>query len=101
MLVHKLKRKSLKLKKHDKRQRNEMSQLKKGKMRRVNLKELRKGLGLTQQQVADKASISRPYYSMLENDLTDFKYSPKIDILRRLAKVLGFEWADYYKTVEQ
>ena len=78
-----------------------MSQLEKIKIRRVNLKELREGLGLTQQQVADKAKISRPYYSMLENDLTDFKYSPKIDILRRLAKILGFKWEHYYEIVEQ
>ena len=70
-------------------------------MRRVNLKELREIQGLTQQQVADFAEISRSYYSMLENDLTEFKHSPTVDILRRLAKVLGFEWEDYYKTVEE
>jgi len=70
-------------------------------MRRVNLKELREIQGLTQQQVADFAKISRSYYSMLENDLTEFKHSPKIDILKKLAKVFDFKWEDYYETVEQ
>ena len=72
--------------------------MEKVKTRRVNLKDLRKSRGLTQQQVAELVVISRPYYSMLENDLTEFKHSPTIDILKRLAKVLGFKWEDYYKT---
>ena len=70
------------------------------KTRRVNLKELRRSRGLTQLQVAKLAKISRSYYSMLENDLTEFKYSPAIDTLRRLADVLGFEWEDYYEANE-
>jgi len=67
------------------------------KMRRVNLKKLREMYGLTQQQVSDKANISRSYYASLENDRAECKYTPTVDVVKRLSDVLCFKWEDYYK----
>ena len=69
-------------------------------MRKVNLKALRLQLGLTQQQVADKAKLSRSYYSMLENDINGKKHSPPVERIKALSDVLGFAWEDYYETAE-
>ena len=69
-------------------------------MRKVNLKELRLKLGLTQQQVADKAKLSRSYYGMLENDTDGEKHCPPVERIKTLSNVLDFEWEDYYKTDE-
>jgi XRE family transcriptional regulator, regulator of sulfur utilization len=48
------------------------------------LKNLRKRKGLSQQNVADKANISRAYISQIENGETN----PSIDTLESIGKVL-------------
>ena len=69
-------------------------------MSHVDLKILRKGKKLTQQQVADLAGISRPYYTMLEND-KKHEHSPKIEIVIKLADVLGFSWEEYFEYINK
>ena len=70
-------------------------------MRKINLKVMREKLGLTQQQVSNKADISRSYYTSLENDRTECRYTPTVDVVKRLAEVLGFTWDDYYDNAEE
>ncbi len=49
------------------------------------LKELRETRGLTQDQLAKKAKVARPYITMLEGGV---KRNPSLATLRRLAKAL-------------
>ena len=65
-------------------------------MRHVNLKALRETKGFTHQEVADKAGISRSYYTTLENDMTECTYNPTVEIIKSLANVLDFAWEDYF-----
>lgn len=50
-----------------------------------NLRNLRKELGLSQKQVAEKLNISQQTYSDYENDKTE----PTMDMLIRLANLFG------------
>jgi len=50
------------------------------------LKKLRNAQGLTQEQVAEKAGVSKNYITMLE---TGTRKSPSLPVLKRLAKALG------------
>lgn len=52
------------------------------------MRQQRKDLGLTQDQVATKARISKPYLSNIETDKV--KNPPTDDVLRRLERALGF-----------
>jgi len=65
-------------------------------MNQVDFRALRKQAGLTQQEVADRASISRSYYADLETNGTGRRQKPSVDVTKRLADVLGFNWEDYY-----
>ena len=51
----------------------------------VKLKQFRKARGLTQVTLSKKAGMKQPYYARLE---TGAETNPKLDALRRLAKVL-------------
>ena len=53
----------------------------------ANLKENRRKLGLTQEELAEKARVSTNYIAMIE---TCKKY-PKPDMLEHLAKILNIE----------
>jgi transcriptional regulator with XRE-family HTH domain len=50
------------------------------------IKKLRNARGLTQEQVAEKAGVSKNYITMLE---TGTRKSPSLPVLKRLAKALG------------
>jgi transcriptional regulator with XRE-family HTH domain len=50
------------------------------------IKQLRTARGLTQEQVAKKAGVSKNYITMLEGGK---RTSPSLDVLRRLAKAFG------------
>ena len=50
------------------------------------LKERREGLGLTREQLAEKAKVTTAYVSMLE---AGKRKNPSLPVLRRLAKELG------------
>jgi len=56
----------------------------------LNLKTLRAATGLSQEQLAHDAKIDRTYISALERCV----YAASIDVVDRLAKVLGVEAAD-------
>ncbi|GIO84591.1 putative HTH-type transcriptional regulator YqaF [Paenibacillus faecis] len=48
--------------------------------------------GLTQEQVAELCDIKRPYYTMIELG----KRRPSVDVAKRIAEVLGFEWTLFF-----
>ena len=50
--------------------------------------------GYTQQQVADKAGISRCFYTQIESRRENKGLSPKIAM--RIAKTLEFDWVLFY-----
>lgn len=57
-----------------------------------NLRKLRKEKGLTQQELAEKASITRTYLNYLERG----KYECSIKVARLLAMELGCDWTEIY-----
>jgi transcriptional regulator with XRE-family HTH domain len=56
----------------------------------VNLRKLRQARGLSQEELAHRAEIDRTYISALERSV----YAAGIDVVDRLARVLGVEAAD-------
>ena len=56
----------------------------------VNLRKLRQAQGLSQEELAHRAEIDRTYISALERSV----YAAGIDVVDRLARVLGVEAAD-------
>ncbi|MBY4592588.1 MULTISPECIES: helix-turn-helix domain-containing protein [Rhizobium] len=55
-----------------------------------NLRTLRQARKMSQEELAHRASVDRTYISSLERRV----YSPSIEVLDRLAAVLGVEPAD-------
>lgn len=55
-----------------------------------NLRQLRKAHGLSQEELAHRADLDRTYVSSLERSV----YNASIDVVDRLAVVLGVEAAD-------
>ena len=55
--------------------------------------QLRKHKGLTQQEVADQAGISRSYYSGIENG----NRNGRVETIKRIADVLGFDWTLFFE----
>lgn len=49
--------------------------------------------GLTQQQAADMAGISRSYYTEIEAG----EKSPSVPAARRLGEALGFDWVIFFE----
>ncbi len=47
----------------------------------------------TQQTVANRCGISQNFYSWIEQG----KRTPSVDVAKRIAAVLGFEWARFYE----
>lgn len=59
---------------------------------RVWLKQFREIATLTHEQVADKAEISRSYYTNIENDIK----TPSVKAAKAIALVLGFPWEYFF-----
>lgn len=59
---------------------------------RLWLKKLRETAGLTHEQVADRAVISRSYYTNIENGTK----TPSVKAAKLIAKVLGFQWEVFF-----
>ncbi len=55
--------------------------------------DLRNKKGLSQEAVAEKAGISRVYYTMIENGTK----CPAPKVAKNLAKVLGIEWTIFFE----
>lgn len=56
------------------------------------LKEKREKLNLTQEDVAEKAEITRAYYTMIENDKRD----PSVLVAKKIGQVIGFDWTNFF-----
>jgi DNA-binding XRE family transcriptional regulator len=56
----------------------------------LNLKRLRRAQGLSQEELAHRAGLDRTYISSLERQV----YGASIDVLDKLAQVLGVQAAD-------
>ena len=63
----------------------------------LNLRKLRQAQGLSQEELAHRAQIDRTYISALERSV----YSAGIDVVDRLARVLGVEAADLLRRQPQ
>lgn len=59
----------------------------------LNLRTLRQAQGLSQEELAHRADIDRTYISALERCV----YAAGIDVVDRLARVLGVEASDLLK----
>lgn len=57
------------------------------------LKEKRKEKRLTTYSIAEKIGISQSMYSSIENG----SRGVSVDNAKKIAKVLGFKWTDFYK----
>lgn len=55
------------------------------------LKERRRLLKYSQQEVADKVGIERSYYTKIENGL-----SPSVKVAQRIGEVLGVDWTIFF-----
>lgn len=60
----------------------------------VNLKEKRDLQGMTQVQVCDRVNIALRTYQYYERG----ERIPPVHIAKRIAKILGFEWEEFYTT---
>ena len=63
----------------------------------LNLRRLRHAQGLSQEELADRAEIDRTYVSSLERCV----YGATIDVVDKLARVLGVEAADLIRRPAQ
>ncbi len=61
-----------------------------------NVSKLRNGVGLTQEQLSEAASIDRSYLQRIEAGTTN----PTFDVLIRLGKALGASWRDMTAQIE-
>lgn len=52
----------------------------------------RKALGLSQDEVAKKANISRQYYNAIVNR----KRKPSVDLAKGLSSILGVSWTIFF-----
>jgi transcriptional regulator with XRE-family HTH domain len=69
------------------------------KLRRVfaeNLRRARRAASITQEELADRASIDRTYVSLLERQ----EYAVSIDVIERIAIALQLEPADFFKAID-
>ena len=56
------------------------------------IQRIRKGTGLTQEQVAEKIGISRAYMGYIEQG----RYSASLEVLEKIAKVLKVKMAELF-----
>jgi transcriptional regulator with XRE-family HTH domain len=63
----------------------------------LNLRKLRRANGLSQEELAHRAKVDRTYISSLERSV----YAAGIDVVDRLARVLGVDAADLLRLPTQ
>ena len=61
-----------------------------------DLHELRMSRGWTQQEVADKAGISRSYYAVMETQ----GRTPSVKVAHKLAQVFKLNWQSFFDQLE-
>lgn len=59
---------------------------------KIDLKEKRTKLKLTQEDVAKKVGITRPYYTLIEAG----ERQPSPYIAQKIAEIYGFDWALFF-----
>jgi len=59
----------------------------------VNLKASRKGLDMTQAQLASVCGVSESYLSLIEAG----ERRPSVEAAKRIAGVLGFDWTRFFE----
>lgn len=57
------------------------------------LKTVRQEKGLTGAEVAEAAGITQQFYNFIENG----RRRPSVDVAKRIAAVLGFEWTRFFE----
>ena len=64
---------------------------------RLWLRTLRKDKGVTQAALAKKVGVSQVALCNIESG----KRRPSVDVAKKIAAVLGFEWTRFYETADQ
>ncbi|MCY7743687.1 helix-turn-helix transcriptional regulator [Bacillus paralicheniformis] len=49
---------------------------------------------MTQEEVANRAGIKRPYYSQIESGVR----RPSVQVAKRISKVMDFDWALFFES---
>jgi putative transcriptional regulator len=62
-------------------------------LERTWLKNTRYSTNMTHDEVAEAAEISRSYYTNIEAGIKN----PSVNVAKRIAKVLSFEWTLFFK----
>lgn len=57
------------------------------------LKEVRKGKEMTGAEVAEAVGVTQQFYNFIENG----RRRPSVDVAKRIAAVLGFEWTRFFE----
>lgn len=63
-------------------------------MKREWLKELRKEKRISQDKIAELSEISQSLYGFIENGYR----RPSVDVAKRIAKILKFNWVRFYES---
>ena len=58
----------------------------------MNLKDLRKSKGFTQQQLAEKLGINRSTLSLIEIGIN----KPSVKLAKKLGEILQVEWSKFF-----
>lgn len=61
------------------------------------LKETRIACAMTGEEVGAAADITQQHYNFIENG----KRRPSVEVAKRIAEVLGFEWTRFYEDGER
>lgn len=59
----------------------------------MNLKELRKEKGFTQEQLANECGVQRTTITMIETG----NNSPSVELAKKLGEVLGIDWKVFFE----
>lgn len=59
------------------------------------LKDNRREKGMTGAVVAEKVGVTQQFYNFIENG----KRRPSVEVAKRIAAVLGFDWTKFFEDV--
>lgn len=63
----------------------------------VNIRQLREARGLKQNELATTIGVSQQLLSMIENG----NRQPSVATAQKIAKVLGFDWTEFFDRKEE
>ena len=64
---------------------------------RIWFKQTREDKGFTQEELAAKIGITRQHIGLIENGVV----APSVEVAKKLAAVLGFEWTRFYDEYDE